>query len=141
MSCDEYEAYLADPRNFRSDHQRQQECAERESRELEAVRRARSRVEMVMMRRQQQKREAHDAAVARGCEEEGEEGETERLERARREQERYEEERMRAAAEGQRRAEGVERRRVEDLWSERRIVVSTKACPRCAARIEKDEGW
>ena len=65
----------------------------------------------------------------------------ERREWARLERERYEEAQEREARERQRRADEVHRRRVEDQWSEQRIEVSTKPCPRCSARIEKSEGW
>lgn len=132
MSCPEYDAYLADPLRFRSGHQRRQERDRRDAREHEALRRARGRVEEVVALRRRGRAAAGEAAAR---EEAG------RRERAERERALYEEEQRRAGEERRRRAGEIERRRAEDLQSERRIEVSTKGCPRCAARIEKDEGW
>ena len=153
MSCDEYDRYLADPLRFRSEHQRQQERAEMERREAEAVARARGRMERIL-----EQRRAAAAAAAAAAAEEGRRGrrrgredaarqerergdELERRERARLEETRYEEERSRAEAERQARANDILRRRAEDEQSEWLIGVSTKGCPRCARRIEKNEGW
>lgn len=154
MTCDEYDCYLADPINFRSDHQRQQERTAVERREGEAVARARERMEKMLERR----REAAEASAAaaeenmRIREERAQGQDAARLARERREREareerarlearRYAEERERAERERRARAEEVLRRRVEDENSEKLIVVSTKACPGCGNRIEKNEGW
>lgn len=134
MSCSEYDAYIADPLGFRSDHERRQEHQRREAREHEAVRRARGRFEEEVRRRRR-------APGERDRDREAAREEAERVERARRERVLYEEERTRVDGERRKRAEEIERRRLEDLQSERRIEVSTKGCPRCAARIEKNEGW
>lgn len=166
MSCDEYDRYLTDPLRFRSEHQRQQERAAVERRELEAVTRARARMEKILERRREaaaattaaaeesrRRKEAEDAARderknrkikeaedAARDERERKERE-EREERARLEEMRYEEERARAEAERQARADDILRRKAEDEQSEWLIGVSTKGCPRCAKRIEKNEGW
>lgn len=151
MSCDEYDRYLADPLRFRSEHQRQQERNAVERRELEAVARARERMDKIL----EQRRTAAAAAAAAADEsrrkqkeeenaarEERERREREeREERARVEQRRYEEERAKAEAERRARAADVLRRKAEDEQSEWLIGVSTKGCPRCAKRIEKNEGW
>lgn len=152
MSCDEYDRYLADPLRFRSEHQRQQERAAVERRELEAVTRARARMDRIL----EQRRAAADAATATAAAEESrrrkevedaarDERERrereEREERARLEERQYEEERARAEAERRARAAEILRRKEEDEQSEWLIGVSTKGCPRCAKRIEKNEGW
>lgn len=149
MSCPEYDEYLSDPLHFRSDHQIQQERARHETREHEAMRRARERVEeMLRLRRERaaavaagEEQEAQEEGRRRQAEAAAREEEARRLERAKREKALYEEERGRVEGERRRKADEVERRRVEELQSERRIEVSTKGCPRCAARIEKNEGW
>lgn len=150
MSCDEYDRYLADPLRFRSDHQRQQERAEVERREAEAVSRARARMERILEQRraatavaEEGRRRREDAAREQRMRREERENreEVERRERARLEEERYEEERARAEAERQARANDILRRKAEDEQSEWLIGVSTKGCPQCAKRIEKNEGW
>ncbi|KAG8166707.1 hypothetical protein KVR01_002396 [Diaporthe batatas] len=152
MTCDEYDSYLADPTNFRSDHQRQQERAAVERREEEAVTRARERMEKILERR----REAAAAAAAaaeeerRIREERAQMQNAARLSRERREREqrqkqvelrerlereareerarlearRYAEERERAETERRARAEEVLRRKVEDENSEKWIEFS-----------------
>lgn len=166
MSCDEYDRYLADPLRFRSEHQLQQERAAVERRELAAVTRARERVDRILEQRRaaataaaeesRRREEAEDAA--RNERERREREENERREReetelrereereqreelARLEERRYEEERARVEAERQARATDILRRKREDEQSEWLIGVSTKGCPRCAKRIEKNEGW
>lgn len=166
MSCDEYDRYLTDPMRFRSEHQRQQERTAVERRELEAVARARERMDKIL----EQRRAAAAAAAAAADEsrrkaeekknaareererrerkkseerrerEERKERE-EREERARVEQRRYEEEQARVEAERRARAAEVLRRKEEDEQSEWLIGETTKGCPRCAKRIEKNEGW
>lgn len=192
MSCDEYDRYLADPMNFRSDHQRQQERAAVERREEEAVARARERMEQILERRQEAAIAADGSKRTRGEKKQKEENAArevrerrgleirerrereqrqrqelrdreqrqrqerrerkdrearerkereEREERARLEQRRYEEEREKAELERKARAEEILLRKMEDEQSERLIEVSTKGCPRCEKRIEKNEGW
>lgn len=150
MSCDEYDLYLSDPMRFRSEHQRQQERAEMERRELEAVARARARMDKILEQRHaaaataaaaddeaRRKREEEEAAREERERREREE----REERARVEERRYEQELERARAERRARAEEIMRREAEDKQSEWLIGVSTKGCPQCATRIEKNEGW
>lgn len=133
MSCDEYDQYLADPLHFRSDHQRQQERAAVERREDEAVQRARQRMErMLQQRRDADEMNRKDVSARE---------ERERRRRALLEGRRYQEERGRAERERRERADDIQRRRVEDEWSEQLIEVSTKSCPQCAKRIEKNKGW
>lgn len=137
MSCAEYDAYLADPLHFTSAHQREQERALHERREAECVRRAGERVDRIL---REQRRAAADGVRERRREAAAAREGRERRERAQREQVRYEEERARVQAERRRRAEEVERRKREEWQSETTVVQTTKACPRCRARIEKDEG-
>ncbi|KAL1858926.1 hypothetical protein Daus18300_009796 [Diaporthe australafricana] len=132
MSCDEYDQYLADPHHFRSDHQRQQERAAVERRELEVVQHARERMERVL-----QQRRAADGRKRRDI---SAREERERSRRALLEERRFQTERERAEQERRERADEIQRRRLEDEWSEQLIEVSTKGCPRCAKRIEKNEG-
>lgn len=158
MSCDEYDLYLADPLHFQSDHQQQQERADMERRELEAVARARRRMDAVLQRRRaataaasaaanERKRRIDRQAAARedrerrNREEQERRDREEREERARIEEELYEEERARAEEERRVKADEILRRRTEDEQSEWLIGVSTKGCPQCAKRIEKNEGW
>lgn len=166
MSCDEYDRYLADPLRFRSEHQLQQERAAVERRELAAVTRARARVDRILEQRQaaaaaaaEESRMREEAeGAARNERERRDREENERREReeselrereereqreelVRLEEKQYEEERARDEAERQARAADILRRKREDEQSEWLIGVSTKGCPRCAKRIEKNEGW
>ncbi|KAJ0114525.1 hypothetical protein J7T55_004768 [Diaporthe amygdali] len=131
MTCDEYDQYLADPLHFRSDHQRQQERAAIERRELDVVQRARERMEKILQQRRDVEKKRRDEAAKE---------DRERRERAWLEEKRYEEEREMEEQERQARAGEIQRRKVEDEQSEKLIKVSTKACPKCAKRIEKNEG-
>lgn len=132
MTCDEYDQYLANPLHFRSHHQRQQERAAIERRELDVVQRARERMEKILQQRRAVDKKRMDEAAKEG---------RERRERARLEERRYEKEREMEEQERRARAGEIQRRKVEDEQSERLIKVSTKACPKCAKRIEKNEGW
>lgn len=134
MTCPEYDSYLADPLHFKSAYQREQDAALRERREAECVARAGERVHRIMSER----RAASDARAGRAAAAAREE--RERRERARREQERYEEERRRTALLRRRRADDVARKRAENAQSETMVTQTTKACPRCRVRIEKNEG-
>lgn len=110
-----------------------------EQKELEAIQRARCRVDKILAKR----RVTTAATILRKVqkeEEEEEEEERERRERARREQARYDEQQQREAAERRRRADEIARRRHEDIQSERTIDRVTKSCPGCGSRIEKNEG-
>lgn len=176
MSCDEYDLYLAEPLSFRSEHERAREHAEVERRELEAVARARERMEGILDRRRagvnaaaaaEGRRTKRVEDVARAKRERGErkgraeqqrrerderkerqeqearelEEQRQREERARVEEQRFEEERARAEAERRVRAAEIHRRREEEEKSEETIGDTTKGCPRCEKRIEKNQGW
>ncbi|POS77330.1 hypothetical protein DHEL01_v204272 [Diaporthe helianthi] len=129
MSCDEYDRYLEDPINFRSDHQRQQERAAVERREEQAVARARERMEVILEGRQR-RQAAENNSILEQRQWRQDSARQAREEYARLEARRYEEECERAGRERRARAEDILRRKVEDENSERLIQVSTKACPR-----------
>lgn len=137
MSCAEYDAYLADPQTFRSAHQRAAARAARDRREAACMARARARVERLLLlrgRRRDGQQQHHD-------DDDEEEEEKENRERvARQERARYNEARRRADAGRREAAAAVLRRRVEEACSEGVVARTTKACPRCGRRIEKDEG-
>lgn len=139
MSCAEYDAYLADPQTFRSAHERAAARAARDRREAACMARARARVERLLLlrgRRRDGQQQHHDDDE----EEEGEENRENRERVARQERARYDEARRRADAERREAAAAVLRRRGEEACSEGVVARTTKACPRCGRRIEKDEG-
>ncbi|CAN8102614.1 unnamed protein product [Discula destructiva] len=157
MSCAEYDAYLADPRHFRSAFEREQERARIAASETAAVARAQQRVERVMAQRRalaQAEAAREDGERAAQEREKGRERERERerqdqqamreaaecAERARVEEGKYREARAREARERELAAVEVERRKLEDLHSERTAMQITKVCPACMVRIEKNEG-
>lgn len=125
LTCDEYDALLADPANFRSRFDRENEAAE-------AAAEARRRQEDAdrvfaqgLVAEERREREARE----RREKEERERRERERREREERERERRE---MREAA---------VRRKAEEEASVRTVGGTTKPCPGCKAPIEKNEGW
>lgn len=120
MSCAEYDAYLASPRHYIS-------LAERQRAEAACVDRAQQRTERIMLERRRQDKNERDQDDAR----------------RRRQQEEEEERRQRVAqyeAERARRAETIERRRLEEARSEAVVQGTTKGCPGCWTRIEKSDG-
>lgn len=129
MTCAKYDSYLADPLHFRSAHQRGQDAALRERHEARCMARARERVQRLLAASGARERREAAAREDRG-----------RRARARREQARFDEQRRRAAAERRRRANELARQRAEDAQSEMAVTRTTKACPRCRIRIEKNEG-
>lgn len=137
MSCAEYDAYLADPQHFQSAHQRAQHQQRVAASESAVAARAQERVEAVLAERRRRR-----GGAVRQDEGEEERAARERAERARAAegQARFDEERAREAAERERVAEVIQRRRMEDLYSERLAAQITRACPGCRVRIEKDAG-
>jgi hypothetical protein len=135
LTCAEYDAFLADPRGFRSRREIENERAERENREHRRLRRT---------------QEEADSRVARGLLEEEQRGEErrraevrrrEREERERAERERRREER-RVMEERRRRMQiEAERKRREEQANLDTISRTTKNCPRCKWPIEKNHGW
>ena len=123
LSCDEYDALRADPANFRSRFELENEAAEGAARE----------------RREQ---EDADRVFAQGLAEEIRVEEVARLERiaaeAREREERAREEQRRAAE--AMRAEVLRRRR-EDEETAATVARTTKPCPGCGWAIEKNRGW
>lgn len=156
MSCAEYDAYLLDPLGFRSAHQREHDRARRARHEAACLARARVRVDEILRERELQQAAAA-AAADTGRRRRRREEEVEAAARRRRAAAEVEAEaeakaarRVRAAraraqlervdAERRRRAAEVERRRGEELRSEVAVARTTKGCPRCGTRIEKNEG-
>ena len=135
LSCDEYDAFLEDPENFRSrleienEEAEQQQAAERSAR-----------------RRQEEADRAYAQSLldADQQEEARRQARRERAERERREEaERQKAEAERAArhlkAEQMRRV--AAQRKTEGSLSQKTIRKTTKKCPGCSWPIEKNSGW
>ena len=131
LSCDEYDAFLADPENFRSrleienEEAEQQQAAERSAR-----------------RRQEEADRAYAQSLLDADQQE--EARRERAERERREEaERQKAEAERAArhlkAEQMRKV--AAQRKTEESLSQKTIRKTTKKCPGCSWPIEKNSGW
>ncbi|KAL2265816.1 hypothetical protein VTJ83DRAFT_6916 [Remersonia thermophila] len=120
MKCDEYDAFLADPDNFRSWFDTANEEAERAVRaQIEA-----------------------DRALAQSLLEEEQRAEAERvaaLERAARE-EREKREREERETQQKHLKELAKRKKKEEEASEKTVKKTTKPCPGCKAPIEKNNG-
>ncbi|GAB1312760.1 RBR-type E3 ubiquitin transferase [Madurella fahalii] len=127
LTCEEYDALQADPVNFRSRFDMENEEAEKAA----AARRAQEDADRVFA---QSLLAAEQRAVAE---------ERERRERKKREEkearERAErEERERKAQEAR---ELAARRKAEEEASQKTVTTTTKPCPGCGAPIEKNQGW
>lgn len=136
MSCDEFDRFLADPENFRSAFEvenervdREREAEERRRREMEA---ADSRFALSLVEEEKALIEAE--AMARR--EEAARAEAERVET----EHRAAQERAAAAARAQM-AEEAKRRAKENAASEAVVKQTTKNCPGCGWPIEKNDGW
>ncbi len=135
LSCDEYDAYLADPVHFRSRYELAVEEALNEFATIQLVRRAQEEEDLAFAQtlvaaeeREEAERQAEIQRQARM--------EEERQERARRE-----EESRRAEAERSRRAKEILRHRREEQANMQTIKKTTKDCPQCKWPIEKISGW
>lgn len=127
LTCEEYDSLLADPHNFRSRYELENQRAEEEA----AARRA---------------QEDADRAFAQSLmAEEQQEVERERIEQERREREKREAEERRKRKERERLAqiarEKAARRKAEEDATEKKIATTTKPCPGCKVPIEKNSGW
>ncbi|KAK3372589.1 hypothetical protein B0H63DRAFT_563986 [Podospora didyma] len=154
MTCDEYDQFLLDPDNFRSEFEteneraeRVQEVEQRRRREMEASDRryAESLVREENHRRDFQAWCARDDGVAW---EEAERGHAKSKSATRDERERVEAERKAAQKKNQfaqdkaKAIEEVKRKKAEKLASEATIQKTTKRCPGflCGRPIERNEG-
>ncbi|KAK9770107.1 putative RING-type domain-containing protein [Seiridium cardinale] len=130
-SCEEYESYLADPGNFRSQIQVQRDL---EAAQDEWDRQIERQIEEAEYRFNQIILVEQDAAQERW-----------RFEEAQRERERAEAEERARQEEERRRAEELERERarreVQAQQGEETAQRLTKPCPSCGVRIQKDGGW
>ncbi|KAI1398622.1 hypothetical protein F4819DRAFT_489398 [Hypoxylon fuscum] len=131
-TCDEYDAYLADPLHFRSRAQIQRaadEALELENRRLrQLVADAEARFAQSLLR-EEQAAEARRRAEQQRLEEERRQAE----ERARRE-----EERRRKAEELLQLKARIEREEAETSQALQKLI---KKCPGCKVPIEKNHGW
>lgn len=126
MGCDEYDALRADPENFRSRFEVENEAAE----EAERARRAREEADRAYAVSLAEELRAEEVARQEGVARRAWERE-EREERARAEK--------RRAAQAMR-AE-VARKKREEEESMRTVARTTKPCPGCGWAIEKISGW
>ncbi|KAK0705550.1 hypothetical protein B0H67DRAFT_558130 [Lasiosphaeris hirsuta] len=127
LTCDEFDSLKADPVNFRSRFELENEAAE----EAAAARRA---------------QEDADRAFARSLlAAEQREIDRERMEREEQERKASEAQKRREKAERDRKArqqrEAAARRKVEDEASAKTVARVTKPCPGCRVPIEKNNGW
>lgn len=129
-SCEEYDSYLANPANFQNRAQRQAKLYEIEDEEARRLQRAIDDAEAMFQRALLGERQAAEERV--------------RSEQARRERERREAEERARQEERRRRAEEEERERTrlraESFASEQVARQTTKPCPFCGVRIQKNGG-
>jgi hypothetical protein len=135
LTCDEYDHFLADPREFRSQFELENERVERER--AEEARRRRAQEEEDRRLAQSLLEADQQEEVQRRAEQEQREREKrERLERAR-----LEEERQRKEEARRRMRLEAERKRREEQANIDTISRTTKNCPMCKWPIEKNLGW
>jgi formylmethanofuran dehydrogenase subunit E len=127
LSCDEYDALQADPVNFRSRFDLDNEEAEKAA----AARRAQEDADRVYT-------QSLLAEEQRAAAEERERRERKRREEREERERKEREERERKAREAR---ELVARRKREDEASQNTVSSTTKPCPGCSAPIEKNQGW
>ena len=125
LTCDEYDALLADPVNFRSRFDLENEAAEQEA----AKRRAQEDADRAYAQSLVAREERAEAQARK---------EQARLREQQRKEEAAEQERKRAADAAIREAA---RRRAEEDQSLRLVERTSKPCPGCGWAIEKNEGW
>lgn len=136
MSCDEYNRFLADPDNFRSAFEIDNERVDREREAEERHRREIKVADSKFARSLVEEEKALIEAEATARREEAARAEAERLEAERRAaQERA------AAATRAKMAEEAKRRARENAASEAVVKQTTKNCPGCGWPIEKNDGW
>jgi len=136
MSCDEYDRFLADPDNFRSTFEIENERVDREREAEERRRREMEAADSQFARSLVEEEEALIEAEATARREEAARAEAERVEAERR----AAQERAAAAARAKM-AEDAKRRAKENAASEAVVKQTTKKCPGCGWPIEKNDGW
>lgn len=136
MSCDEYDRFLADPFNFRSAFELENERAEQESEAMERRRREMEAADFRFAQSLLEDEEARAEAEARAIRDRAAREEAERLEAERKAA------RKRAAAAARAKAAKEAKRRAnENAVSEATVRRTTKNCPACSSPIEKNDGW
>lgn len=129
-SCEEYDSYLANPVHFQNRAQRQAKVYEDEDEEARRLQRAIDDAEAMFQQALLGERQAAEERV--------------RFEQARRERERREAEERARLEELRRKAEEEERERArllaESAASEQVARQTTKPCPFCGVRIQKNGG-
>ncbi|KAK3386619.1 hypothetical protein B0H63DRAFT_493359 [Podospora didyma] len=127
LTCDEYDALQADPLNFRSRFELENELAEQEA----AARRAQEEADREFAKTLlEEEQRAIDQEIM------------EREERAQKErQERERQEREVREIKARKEREAAAKRQAEDLASATKVKSTTKPCPGCKAPIEKNSGW
>ncbi len=128
LTCEEYDSLNADPANFRSRFEVENEAAERAA----EARRVQEDADRVFA-------QGLVAAERRAAEEEKEERERQRR-RAEEEAKKKKEREERARKEREMREAAV-RRKQEEEASARTVKSVTKPCPGCKAPIQKNDGW
>jgi hypothetical protein len=136
MSCVEYDRFLADPENFRSAFELENERVERVREAEERCRREMEAADFQFAKSLIEDEEAKLRAEERAREEEAARVEAERLRAEREAAQRKAEAAARAKA-----AEDVRRRAKENTASEVTVKRTTKKCPGCSWPIEKNNGW
>ena len=136
LSCEEYDRFLADPDNFRSAFDVENERVELEREAEERLRREREAADRQLAQSLLEDEEARAEAEARARREEAARAEAEQREA----EERAARKRAEAAARAQA-AEDAKRRAREINASEALVKRTTKNCPGCGWPIEKNAGW
>lgn len=135
LACEEYDALLQDPENFRSRFDVENEEAEK----VQEARRAQEDADRVFA----QGLEAEERRVEEGRRERREREERDRREREERErrERREKEEKEERERKERERVEAALRRKREEEASQETVGRTTKPCPGCKAPIEKNAGW
>lgn len=127
LTCDEYDQMLADPANFRSRFEMENEAAEEAAvvrRNQEDADRAFAQSLMAEEQRAEARAREERARVARAAQEA-----KEAAERAERK------------AKADKARKDAHRRKREEEKSQRTVAMTSKPCPGCGWAIEKNEGW
>ncbi len=135
LSCEEYDAFLADPEHFRSRIDVLNEEAERARAEEQEARRRQE---------EEDHRFAQTLLETEQREEARRQAERERAERQRREEaerQRREAERLAREREAEQVRREAARKKAEEDLSRVTVEMTTKPCPGCGWAIEKNQGW
>jgi hypothetical protein len=135
LSCAEYDSFLADPINFRSRFEIENERVEREKENEKAARRFQEDMDRAYA---QTLIEADQRAEA---ERQAERERQTRMETERREQQQREDKRRLEEADKERKRQEVVKKQQDESASQSTVQRTTKPCPNCKRPIEKNGGW